>query len=228
MRIIAFGDIHMNPGDVESIPGIHSADYIIITGDITNFGFRSDAEKVINTLMTVNANILGVAGNLDQPDVARYLEDIGLSLHGKGRIIDGVGIVGLGGSNYTPFETPFEFSEQELAKLLAKGFSQIGNTKDHILVSHTPPFQTKIDKLLNGAYVGSTAVRTFIEQQQPLLCLSGHIHESRGQDYIGRTLVLNPGTISDGGYIEVLFEKGRISASLNSYKIEGDNKNYGK
>jgi Icc-related predicted phosphoesterase len=98
--------------------------------------------------MTVNANIFDVAGNIDQPDVARYLEDIGLSLHGKGRIIDDVGIVGLGVSNYTPFETPFEFSEQELAKLLAKGISQIGNTKDHILVSHTPPFQTKIDKLL--------------------------------------------------------------------------------
>ena len=70
MRVIAFGDIHMNPGDVESIPGIHSADYIIITGDITNFGSRSDAEKVINALMSVNTNILGVAGNLDQPDVA--------------------------------------------------------------------------------------------------------------------------------------------------------------
>ena len=92
---------HMNLGDVENIPGIHSADYIIITGDITNFGFRNDAEKVINTLMAINGNLLGVAGNLDQPDVARYLEDIGLSLHGKGRIIDGVGIVGLGGSNYT-------------------------------------------------------------------------------------------------------------------------------
>jgi len=132
------------------------------------------------------------------------------------------------GQHMTPFETPFEFSEQKLAKLLAKGISQIGNTKDHILVSHTPPFQTKIDKLLNGTYVGSTAVRTFIEQQQPLLCLSGHIHESREQDYIGRTLVLNPGTISDGVYIEVLFEKGGISASLNSYTIEGCNKNYGK
>jgi Icc-related predicted phosphoesterase len=228
MRIIAFGDIHMNPDNVENIPGIHSADYIIITGDITNFGSRSDAEKVINKLITVNGNILGVAGNLDQPDVARYLDDIGMSLHGRGRIIDGVGIVGLGGSNYTPFETPFEFSEQELAKLLARGISQIGKIKDHILVSHTPPFHTKIDKLLNGAYVGSTAVRTFIEQQQPLLCLSGHIHESRGQDYIGRTLVLNPGPISDGGYIEVLFEKGEISASLNSYKIEGGDINFGK
>ena len=218
----------MNPGDVESIPGIHSADYIIITGDITNFGSRRDAEKVINTLMAINGNLLGVAGNLDQPDVTRYLEDIGLSLHGKGRIIDGVGIVGLGGSNYTPFETPFEFSEQGLARLLAKGISQIGNTKDHILVSHTPPFQTKVDKLLNGSYVGSTAVRTYIEEKRPLFCLSGHIHESGGQDYIGRTLVLNPGTISDGGYIEVLFEKGGISASLNSYKIEGGDKNYGK
>lgn len=91
----------MNLGDVESIPGVHSADYIIITGDITNFGSRSDAEKMINTLMTVNANIFGVAGTLDQPDVARFLEDIGLSLYGKGRIIDGLAIVGLGGSNYT-------------------------------------------------------------------------------------------------------------------------------
>ena len=214
MRIIAFGDIHMNPGDVESIPGIRSADHIIITGDITNFGSRKDADKVINKLMTINSNILGVAGNLDQPDVAHYLEDIGLSLHGNGRIIDGVGIVGLGGSNFTPFKTPYEFSEQELASLLATGISQVGDAKDLILVSHAPPFQTKTDKLLNGAHVGSTAVRTFIEQQQPFLCLTGHIHESKGQDYIGRTLVLNPGMIKDGGYIEVLFENSEISASL--------------
>ena len=214
MRIIAFGDIHMNPGDVESIPGIRSADHIIITGDITNFGSRKDADKVINKLMTINSNILGVAGNLDQPDVAHYLEDIGLSLHGNGRIIDGVGIVGLGGSNFTPFKTPYEFSEQELASLLATGISQVGDAKDLILVSHAPPFQTKTDKLLNGAHVGSTAVRTFIEQQQPFLFLAGHIHESKGQDYIGRTLVLNPGMIKDGGYIEVLFENSEISASL--------------
>lgn len=214
MRIIAFGDIHMNSGDVENIPGIHSADHVIITGDLTNFGFRKDAEKIVNKLMSINNNILGLAGNLDQPDVADYLEDIGLSLHGKGKIIDGLGIVGLGGSNYTPFKTPYEFSEQELANLLAKGISQVGEAEDHILVSHTPPFQTKTDKLLNGAHVGSTAVRTFIEQHQPLLCLTGHIHESRGQDNIGRTLILNPGMIKNGGYIEILFENGEISASL--------------
>jgi len=205
----------MNPGGVESIPGIESADHIIITGDITNFGSNSDAEVMLNRLLTINSNIMGVAGNLDQPDVADYLEDIGLSLHGKGTIINGLGIVGLGGSNYTPFKTPYEFSEQELADLLASGLSQVGEVKDFILVSHTPPYETHTDKLLNGTHVGSTAVRTFIEQQQPLLCLTGHIHEAMGQDYIGRTLVLNPGMIKDGGYIEVLFENGKISASIN-------------
>jgi len=214
MRIIAFGDIHMNLGDVENIPGIRSVDFIVITGDITNFGSRKDAELMINKLMTINRNILGVAGNLDQPDVADYLEAIGLSLHGKGKIINGFGIVGLGGSNFTPFKTPYEFSEQKLAKLLTTGISGVKNAKEHILISHTPPFQTKTDKLLNGSHVGSTAVRTFIEQQQPLLCLTGHIHESRGQDYIGRTQVLNPGMIKNGGYIEVLIENSKISASL--------------
>jgi Icc-related predicted phosphoesterase len=228
MKFFAFGDIHMNTGDVESIPGIRSADLIIITGDITNFGSRKDVEKVINKLMAINRNIVGVAGNLDQPDVTRYLEDIGLSLHGKGRIINGMGIIGLGGSNYTPFNTPYEFSEEKLADLLAEGLSQVGDVKDCILVSHTPPFQTKVDKLRNGKHVGSTAVRTFIDQQQPLLCLTGHIHESRGQDYIGRTHILNPGMMKNGGYIEVLFENDRISASIHPYKIKGYDYNYGK
>jgi Icc-related predicted phosphoesterase len=215
MRIIAFGDIHMNPGAVETIPDIDSADYIIVTGDLTNFGSNLDAEAMLNKLLAINSNILAVAGNLDQPDVAKYLEDIEISLHGKGLIVDGLGIVGLGGSNVTPFKTPYEFSEDDLSKLLAEGKSHIGETENHILVSHTPPFESNTDKLLNGAHVGSTAVRTYIEEQQPLLCLTGHIHESAGQDYIGRTHIINPGMLKDGGYIEVIFKGNKISASLN-------------
>src|SRR5210317_566749 len=108
MKIIAAGDIHMDPGDVTNIPGIDSADHIIITGDITNYGSSLDAEVVLNRLLRINSSIMGVAGNLDQHDVTRYLEDIGISLHGRGRIIESLGIMGLGGSNYTPFNTPYE------------------------------------------------------------------------------------------------------------------------
>ena len=143
-----------------------------------------------------------------------YLEDIGLSLHGKGKIIDGWVLLVWEVPIIPLLKHPMSSASRNLPTSWQQGFPRLEKMKDHILVSHTPPFQTKTDKLLNGTHVGSTAVRTFIEQQQPLLCLTGHIHESRGQDYIGRTLILNPGMIKDGGYIEVLFENGEISASL--------------
>jgi Icc-related predicted phosphoesterase len=215
MRIIALGDIHMDTGDVAKIPAIDTADHIIVTGDITNYGSSQDAATVLNRLLAINSSILGVAGNLDQPDVARYLEDLGISLHGRGIMVADLGIMGLGGSNYTPFNTPYEFSEQELGAFLAAGFSQIDPARNFILVSHTPPVKTKTDRLLNGRHVGSMAVRKFIEEKQPLLCVTGHIHESRGQDHIGRTLVLNPGMMKEGGYIEVTYENGELSAALN-------------
>jgi hypothetical protein len=218
MRIIAFGDIHMDAGNAADIPTIESADYLIITGDITNYGSNLDAETVLNRLMAVNKSILAVAGNLDQPDVAGYLEDLQISLHARGIMAEGLGIMGLGGSNYTPFNTPYEFSEEELAAFLASGYAQIRDADNFILVSHTPPVKTSTDRLVNGKHVGSSAVRTFIEEKQPLLCLTGHIHESRGQDYLGRTLVLNPGMLQDGGYVEVLFENYKISAALQSIK----------
>lgn len=214
MRIIAFGDIHMDITGMANIPALDNADHIIITGDITNYGSSSDAEMILNRLRAVNSSILAVAGNLDRPGVERYLETNGISLHGRGRTVAGLGIVGLGGSNYTPFNTPNEFSEQELGALLAAGFAQIKDTKNFILVSHTPPLQTKTDRLANGQHAGSKAVRNFIEAKQPLLCLSGHIHESRGQDYIGNTLIINPGMLRDGGYVEVLCENGQVTAGL--------------
>ena len=49
--------------------------------------------------------------------------------------------------------------------------------------------------------VGSTAVRQIIEEEQPLLALHGHIHESRGEARIGRTLCINSGSEYNSGRI---------------------------
>jgi len=60
--------------------------------------------------------------------------------------------------------------------------------------------------------VGSTAVRTFVEKHQPLLGLHGHIHECKGVDRIGRTLIINPGSEYITGTLSALLvnidEKG--------------------
>jgi uncharacterized protein len=53
----------------------------------------------------------------------------------------------------------------------------------------------------NPVPVGSTAVRQIIEEVQPLLALHGHIHESRGEVRIGRTLAINSGSEYNSGHI---------------------------
>jgi Icc-related predicted phosphoesterase len=82
-------------------------------------------------------------------------------------------------------------------------------------VSHTPPLKTTTDRIGSGVHVGSRAVRAFIEEYQPVFCLCGHIHEARSQDRIGNTLVINPGMIKDGGWIEIIEDNDTVDARLH-------------
>jgi Icc-related predicted phosphoesterase len=118
--------------------------------------------------------------------------------------------------NPTPWQTPRECSEQELAKLLQAQFDRIRSYDNLICNFHCPPYNTtldiatKIDKnwrpvntygMPVTTNVGSTAVREAIEKYQPLLSLHGHIHESCGFQKIGRTLCLNPGSEYSSGIL---------------------------
>lgn len=48
--------------------------------------------------------------------------------------------------------------------------------------------------------MGSPALRALVEREQPHLVLCGHSHESRGEDELGRTRVVNPGPVAAGHY----------------------------
>jgi Icc-related predicted phosphoesterase len=81
---------------------------------------------------------------------------------------------------------------QELRRLPVK------DPRHTVAVIHPPPFNTKCDVLFDGRHIGSKAVRTWIEKNQPLLTLHGHIHESPKLsrsfgDRIGATTVINAG-----------------------------------
>ena len=217
MRIIAFGDVHMELGDLQKIPAIDSADLVLITGDFSNYGGRPEVKSILDQVLSVNKNLLALHGNMDKKEAGDYLDELDISLHGQGRIINGIGIFGVGGSNVTPFNTPSEYSEEELAAFIVAGYEQVKEAKHLVLVSHTPPFNTKTDLIGAGVHVGSTAVRSFIEDKQPAFCLTGHIHEARADDKIGRTLIVNPGMIKDGWWIEVnIDEQGEPAAILRS------------
>jgi Icc-related predicted phosphoesterase len=118
-------------------------------------------------------------------------------------------IIVTGYSNPTPWETFRELDEPALRSKLEQMMDGVEDPANLIAVLHPPPADTALDQApaidedfqvqmqtgaVRFASVGSIAVREFIEEHQPLLGLHGHVHESRGEERIGRTLVLNPGS----------------------------------
>jgi Icc-related predicted phosphoesterase len=226
MKIIAFGDIHMATAETGRIPGIKEADLIILNGDLTNYGGTAEVRSVLDDIMKINPNVLAQFGNLDGGDVNDYLEELGINLHGQARLVQGeVCLIGVGGSNFTPFNTPSEFPEKEISNLANKAFQQgldyialaqpLHNRKiPQILVSHVPPFNTQVDKLHNGKHVGSKAIRTVIEKYQPDLCITGHIHEAKGKDKILKTPIYNHGMLRQGGWISIDIQQSQLQITL--------------
>lgn len=117
--------------------------------------------------------------------------------------------------------------EEDLEKLPAAGAME-----KTIYVMHSPPFETNLDVIPGGHFVGSRSIRKFIERSQPLLTLHGHIHEAprlsgKYADRIGKTLCLNPGQMlseSAGGprLHGVVFESGNPEETLTHTYLKQD------
>ena len=217
MKIISFGDVHEDTSNLIKIQSeLEHADLIVISGDLTNYHGKAEAKKVLESIKKYNKHLLAQYGNLDQPDVDGYLTKEGINLHGNGYVFGDVGIFGCGGSSPTPFNTPSEISESDIKKYLTDGYTKVKNAKWKIMVCHTPPKDTVIDIVRSGMHVGSSTVRDFIVQYKPDVCISGHIHESRGKDEVGDTVVLNAGMFRDGWYIKINIDKEDVSAMLKA------------
>jgi len=94
----------------------------------------------------------------------------------------------------------------------------VADAPRRIMVCHTPPYDTRLARLMNGQPVGTPAVRSFIETRQPDLALVGHIREGRGTDRAH--LVLNAGALRDGG--NVVVEDDDLTAELPNFRRAAD------
>ena len=151
-------------------------------------------------------------GNDDRPEVEDVLKSSDYVIDPEGEVVtleDGREMLSSGWSNPTPWKTPRECSEEQIAAKLDLMISKVQSMETCVFNLHVPPFDSgldtcpKLDETLKPVYAGSeiimmsggsTAVRSAIEKNQPAVGLHGHIHESRGFVKIGRTLCLNPGS----------------------------------
>jgi len=178
----------------------------------------------------LNVQFFMLQGNDDNKKCAELINASKFAKNPEDKVVDLDGVhemISSGVSNFTPWKTPSEYSEEELEKKFEGMISQVKEPENCVLNLHVPPYDSGLDVapklneelqpvLVGGEPmripVGSTAVRKIIEKYQPKLGLFGHIHESGGEVTIGRTLCVNPGSeYSEGilrGYVVELDRNG--------------------
>jgi hypothetical protein len=189
MKLLIFSDIHSDLKTLDRLLDIE-ADYYFAAGDLVSWARGLD--RAGDILKRKAEKVYVIPGNHESPGgITSFCAQYGLhDFHGKSIEIGGFHAAGLGCSSPTPFNTPGEYSEHEIAARLAP-FAPLAPL---ILICHCPPKPSLLDNNGKGLHFGSTAVASFIEQHQPGYFFCGHVHEAEGvAEKIGSTIGRNVG-----------------------------------
>ena len=189
LKLLIFSDVHNDWKRLEALLAT-PADYYIAAGDQVTWAKGFD--RCGEILARRAKQMFVLPGNHESSeDVAAMCARFGLhNFHERHIRIGRWHVAGLGYSSPTPFGTPGEYSEPQLAVRLAK----FADLDPLVLICHAPPYATALDQIRPGLHAGSTAVREFIEKSQPAYFFCGHIHEAEGVEIqMGRTIARNVG-----------------------------------
>lgn len=213
MEILQVSDVH---GSLDAASKVAAKavdfDVVLVVGDITHFGAVPQAKVLLETIASSGKPVMFVPGNCDHPSMLSWKPNNKniVNIHLEKTKLQDYEFIGIGGGNLSPFNTLTEFSEHEFEKMLN---TLQPTSPKFILVSHTPPHGVDAD-YARGKHLGSTAIRTFVEKNKPLLVSCGHIHEARSVSKIGETTVVNAGPAKDGFCAAIEIKDGKVVASL--------------
>jgi hypothetical protein len=189
VKLLIFSDIHNDWKALDRLLAI-DADYYIAGGDQVTWAKGIDRAGEILAQRAGKMYVL--PGNHESAEmVAAMCARHGLhNFHEQHIQVGGWYVAGLGYSSPTPFNTPGEYTEQQIAERLSK-FAELTPL---VLVCHAPPYGTALDRIRPGLHAGSRSVREFIDKYQPEHFFCGHIHEAEGVAIrMGRTRAKNVG-----------------------------------
>jgi len=187
-KILAASDFH---GDNTATKRLaekakkENVDLVILAGDITG---AVETNNLLKPFKDNKQNVVFVPGNWDSSETTDFLSKLyGIKNVGEHYVIyKNVGIFGIGSPDWQ-----MSLDEKETFKKLKKDFEKIKNLEKKIMVSHIHAAGSKAE--FSGIR-GSKGIRKAIEQFQPDLFLSGHIHEAEGLiEKIGKTKLVSVG-----------------------------------
>ena len=190
MKFLTFVDVHENRKSIKELVSRASQkdiDFVLCAGDFSTFG--RGLRYILRLLQELGKPIYIIPGNHEERE--GLLEEVlpaysnCINLHQQAMMIGDHLFLGYGGGGFTQ-------EDAEFRKLAREWYGKRHGAKI-VLVTHGPPFATKLD-ILHGQHVGNKDYRRFIERIKPKLTICGHLHETAGAtDVIGPTRLVNPG-----------------------------------
>jgi Icc-related predicted phosphoesterase len=187
-RILAVGDIHGNTGLIKKISEKakkEGVDLIILTGDLTMA--EQSIENLVGPLVKTKKQVLLIPGNHESAATIDFLSNMygAKNIHGYGLRMGSLGIFGAGTANMGPHS----IGDLGIAELLRKAHEEVKDAERKIMVTHIHPYGSKAEMF---GFKGSRAVRKALNEFQPDVLVSSHIHEAGGmEEKIGNTRVIN-------------------------------------
>ena len=189
MKILAFADVHGDLSTLEHIKKEVKAkkiDYVVCAGDYTFF--EQHIEFLTKKLSQLGTEVILIHGNHEDSEVIEILSKKYKNVHFIHKKVKKAGkyaFLGYGGGGFSLNDPDFVKTMNHLAK----------NMKEKIiLVTHAPPNGTKLDFLRHQGHVGNRDYSRFIKDNDVILAISGHLHETfNREDRLGKARLINPG-----------------------------------
>ena len=195
-KILAASDFH---GDSTTTKRLaeqakkENVDLVILAGDL--FG-AIESENILKPFTDRKQKVVFVPGNWESSETANFLSRLyGIKNIGDHYLKYGnIGIFGIGSPDWQ-----MNIDNNKTFKKLKQDFEKIKNLEKKIMVSHINPANTKSEF---SGIAGSKEIRKAIDEFQPDIFISGHIHEAEGiTETIGKTKIFNIG--KKGKIIEI-------------------------
>lgn len=216
MKILVISDLHAHNDVLDKMDSqFKEADAVVFAGDFAECFKPETGKGALEALVSKHENIFAVLGNCDNEDFLEDIENQDVSVEKSLVFHEGLAFAGSGGGTKFTGKTEFERTEDEVMsdfEIVNNSVEQSGDKSlwnSLFLISHNPPVGKNIDSFDGGEHhAGSQKFTDYINENQPLAVVCGHIHEGTGIEKFGETVVINPGSLGEqGSYVWLNVEK---------------------
>lgn len=197
MKLLCGSDFHGTvPKNLEETVKKEKPEAFLYAGDMAPHPWEEgSAAEVVDTLSNLDIPVYVVPGNVEDMDLLIVSDKATptFNLIGMKRVdFAGYSIVG-----FSDVTLPLVFAFKSLRENMLESILKECKPEKTIVLNHVPPHDTRVDYATAWGFeehAGDEALRKIIDKFQPLLVVCGHIHEAKGTDKIGKTLVVNTAT----------------------------------